>query len=141
MEKESAEEMLTKAIALLEIKRAEELQVLKSQFQITHESFKPVSLLKSLLKEITESTSLKNGISSTSIGLATGYVAKSILFGKTKNPVKKLAGIALQSIVTNLASNNSDGIIHAVGSLLHTVTSKISAIKRKVPESEIEDLS
>ncbi|CAN5695188.1 hypothetical protein BH11BAC1_BH11BAC1_04900 [soil metagenome] len=139
MSKVNSSDQLAEAIALLEIKRAEELYDLKSQLQITYESLKPVNMLKNTWKEITESHSIKNGISGNVVGIASGYIAKNILFGFTKNPVKKLAGFAIQAIVTNLAANNSGKIIQAARHLIHFVSSKIPNSKKGISENEMTD--
>ncbi|MEO8086799.1 MAG: hypothetical protein ABI763_08270 [Bacteroidota bacterium] len=139
MSKVNSSDSLARAISLLEIKREEELHDLKSQFQITYESLKPMNVLKNTWKEITESPSIKTGISGTAVGIASGYIAKNILFGFTKNPIKKLAGIAIQALVTNLAANNSGNIIQSARQLINLVSSKISHSKKDFSESEIND--
>ena len=67
---------LKKAIQFLEVEQIVKSQQLKEQFYLTYESFKPINLLKSALRNITSSSNLTNKILSAAGGLAVGYFLK-----------------------------------------------------------------
>lgn len=124
MEKISSVIELRESILLLEIKKANELKLLKEQFKITYESLKPVNLIKSKINELIESPDLKNNIINTTMGLAAGYLSKKALVGSTHNPLKQLLGTVLQIGVSSLVAKNSDGIKSTAITLLHTLLGK-----------------
>jgi hypothetical protein len=101
---------LSQAISLLQVKRAEELKLLKDEFYLLHDSLKPINLIKSTFHEITSTPDIKNNMVSTAIGLTTGYLSKKAIFGTSHNPIKKIVGLLLQFAITNIVSKNADGI-------------------------------
>ena len=98
------------AIQELELQQANELILLKEQFNKTSESLKPINLIKSTFKNAVSSPDLKTDVFNTVIGLATGVVAKKLMIGKTINPFKKLLGIIVEMTVANKVSKNADEI-------------------------------
>jgi len=101
---------LTESIYRLQIRRSEELALLRDQFHITYDSLRPINLIKHTLKEVSSSTEIKEGLLNDVIGLATGYLTKAILVGSSANPVKKIFGTLLQFAVATLVTRNSDSI-------------------------------
>jgi hypothetical protein len=101
---------LKNAIQLLEAEHAVKGQLLKEQFYITYESLKPLSLLKSSLKEISSSPYLIDNILGSAIGLATGYLSKKIFIGKSGNIIRRLIGSLLQFGVTKVVAQHPDDI-------------------------------
>jgi len=101
---------LKNEIQLLETRKAENVQQLKEQFQLTYRSFKPVNLLKNAVKNITSSPILVDNILGTSIGLVTGYISKKIVVGTSGNIFRKLFGSVLQYGVTNIVSKHPEAI-------------------------------
>jgi hypothetical protein len=110
MQKINSESSLKAEILRLEIRQAEEGQLLKEYFLITYESIKPVNLILSTFKEIATSRELKDNFLSTSVGLATGYVSKLLLERGTRNPVKKILGNALMFGIVNLFAKNPETV-------------------------------
>lgn len=98
------------AIQELELQQANELILLKEQFNKTSESLKPINLIKSTFKNAVSSPDLKTDVFNTVIGLATGVVAKKLMIGKTINPFKKLLGIIVEMAVANKVAKNADDI-------------------------------
>jgi hypothetical protein len=101
---------LKNAIQLLEVEQAIKGQLLKEQFQITYESLKPINMLKSTLKDIISSPSLKDNLLSTTVGLAGGYLTKKIAVGATGKIFRKLIGSVLQFGVTSVVTQHPDAI-------------------------------
>ncbi len=101
---------LKNAIQLLEVEQALNGQLLKEQFYFIYESFKPVNLLKSTLKDITSSPFLIDNILGTAMGLATGSLSKKIFIGASGNIIRRLIGSVLQLGVTNVVARHPDTI-------------------------------
>ena len=101
---------LKNAIQILEAEQAVQGQILKDQFHLTYESFKPASLLKGTLKDIISTPNLIDNILGTTIGLATGYLSKKIVIGASGNLFRKLFGSAMQIGVTNAVAHHPDTI-------------------------------
>ena len=101
---------LKDAIQLLEIEQADKGRLLKEQFYVTYESFRPVNLLKDALKDITSSPYLIDNILSTGIGLASGFVSKKVFIGASGNKLRRLIGYVLQFGVTNFIAQRPDAI-------------------------------
>lgn len=98
------------AIQLLEAEQAVKEKLLKEQFHLTFESLKPVSLLRSTIKDISSSPYLIENIIGAATGLATGFISRKIIVGASGNILRRLFGAILQFGVTNLVASHSDGI-------------------------------
>jgi len=137
MKKNSPNDSLDEAIALLETKRDLELVQLKEQMHVVHESLKPINLIKDTFKAVTASPDLKDGIGKTAIGVASGLLVKNILFRNSYNPLKIVAGIVLQTVASGFASKNSDKIKSTGQRLFHALLSKIKHTKNRDHESKM----
>jgi hypothetical protein len=94
----------------LEVQLAYEEQLLKEQFNLTYEHFKPVNLLKSTIQEIAASPYLVDNIIATAVSLATGYLSKKIVIGTSGNIFRKFLGLLMQLGVTNTVAQHPDTI-------------------------------
>lgn len=131
---------LNETILRLEKQKDENLKELKEQFNYTYESLKPINIIKSIFKEITQSPDLRGNISSAAIGIASGYLMKGIVFGSSMNPVSKLAGILFQSVVTNLAAKNSDSIKATGETIIEKIVSLFKSKNGEDNENKIEKM-
>ncbi len=138
MKKNSPNNSLDEAIALLETKRDQELNQLKEQLHEVHESLKPINLIKDTFKAVTASPDIKKGIGKTAIGAASGFLVKSILFRNSYNPLKVIASMVLQSVAAGIASNNSDKIESTGQRLFHALLSKFKHTKNANHKNEIQ---
>jgi len=105
---------LKNAIHLLEEERAVKEQMMKEQFFLTYESFKPAKLLGSTLKEMIASPYFVENVIDTGIGLATGYLSRKIVVGASSNIIRRFLGYAMQAGITNFVSKHP-GTIKSVG--------------------------
>lgn len=119
MKQLKATKELELAIELLETKRKQEKVELTKQLFTTFESLKPFNLLKQTVKEMVSSSEIKKDLSSIAIGMITGYIAKKVAIGNTRNPFKKLAGIAVEMLVATEATENAGSIKSFVSSLFN----------------------
>lgn len=104
MENQYTAESLKEAIKALEIKQAEERQLLLDQLFITYESLKPVNILKKMVKDFSVAENLKQDFYNAIAGMISGLVTKKLIVGKTKNPVLKFVGLAVQFGITTFVS-------------------------------------
>ncbi len=110
MQKIDSEASLREAILQLENKQADESILLKEQFKETYDSVKPISLIKNVLRQVSESADVKDNLLGTSVGLTAGYISKIIFQSLTKSPVKRLIGTALMFGITNVVAKNPEMI-------------------------------
>jgi hypothetical protein len=101
---------LKDAIQLLEAERTLKGTLLKEQFYLTYESFKPVNLLTNTLSDVAKSPFLVENLLGIAMGLATGYLSKKVFIGVSGNKFKRLIGTILQFGITNVVAQNSDTI-------------------------------
>ena len=110
MKKIHSKSQLKEKIYVLELQQHEEFVNLKSQFQTTYESLKPINFIKSTLQEVSSSTVIKNNLLNNTIGLATGYLSKRVLVGASHNPIKRLLGTILEFAIANIVTKKAESI-------------------------------
>jgi hypothetical protein len=133
MAKQTAVESLKESIRLLEIRQTEEGEQLKAQFKVTYESLKLVNLVKSSLKELTESVEIKNNLFESIVSIATGYLTKKLMVSSSSNPFKKILGVLIQLGVTNLVAKNAETIRIYITEFID----RLLRPKEEVPETEV----
>jgi hypothetical protein len=101
---------LRTAIIQLEIKQAEERDLLKGQFLLAYDSIKPINIIKGALNDISSSPYLIDNVIGTALGMATGYLSKKVIIGTSANIFRNIIGSILQFGVTNLVAKHPDGI-------------------------------
>ena len=131
MKVETASQILSREISLLERKKSQEFKNLKEQLHNTYESMKPINLLKNTLEDITHSPEIKHDFTKAAIAMFTGYLVKKLVFKSSVNPLKILAGAAFQTFATNIAAKNSDKIKDAGISIFEMVKGLIMPKKRE----------
>jgi hypothetical protein len=118
MEKQYTVETLKEEIIALEIKQAEEGQLLKEQLLITYENLKPINILKNIVKDFYSADDYKQDFLEIVAGMTSGFISKKIIIGRSKNPVLKLIGLAVQFGMTTLVSKKynliKESIVHFI---------------------------
>ncbi len=104
MQTESPSKKLEYLIGALEYQKSQELCALKTQFQVTYDSFKPVNILKNSLLEIKNTPEIKKNIKGTLLGISGGFVMNKLVSITSTNPVMKVVGTVLQFVVGNYIS-------------------------------------
>jgi hypothetical protein len=131
-------ESLDLTIRKLEQQKAEEKLFIKEQLQDAIDSIKPANLVRSAIREITESTDLRDNLFNYVVGMGSGYLTKKVVVGNSHNPIKNVLGYLLQFGVSNAVSKKSD-IIKATGlSLLKVLFSKKNKSAKELPSSASE---
>lgn len=102
----NATEILSEEIIKLQDKRAQDLLLLKDQWDVFYKDFKPASAIKKwLLDRILFSKGLNNAID-----IGAGLMSKKIWVGDSKSPVKRLIGTLLQVAISSYIAKQSDKI-------------------------------
>jgi hypothetical protein len=114
MENQYTAETLKEAIKELEIKQAEEGQLLKKQLLITYENLKPINILRNLVKDFSSSDNYKQDFLEIVAGMTSGFITKKIVVGRSKNPILKLMGLAIQFGMTTIVSNKFSTIKNSI---------------------------
>ena len=133
MTQPTAKEKLRDSINQLEIQQAREGEELKAQFKATYESLKLVNLVKSSLKEVTESVEIKNTLFESIISVVSGYVSRKLMVSKKSNPFAKIVALVVQMGVTKLVANNAEVIRMYVTELIE----KFLHPKEEAPDAEV----
>lgn len=104
---------LQATILLLEKRQEMEGTVLREHFRATYQSMRPVNLLKSAFKDVTESAELKEDLVSAGAGLLAGHLSKRVYDVVQGNDNGSITGTAIQFGVTNLVARNPEVVLAA----------------------------
>ena len=110
---------LEDAIQALEKRRDLQKHELKEHFFLTVESFRPVNIIKDTLNEVITSADIKSDIAKIALGSISGYAAKQLVIGETRNPISKGLGVILEMVVSKNVIRNSENLKNLGQSLLH----------------------
>jgi hypothetical protein len=91
----------------MEIEQAAQWQQVREQFNATYESFKPVNLIKSNLKEVVSSRGLFYSLLTVGLSLASGYYSTKLVVGSSGGIFRKLLGSALQMGVSAFSAKQA----------------------------------
>jgi len=134
MEETISAEQLRRNIVLLEAQQAEEGKVLKEQFFAAYESVKPINIIKSTIRDVSESQEIKDHLVNTAVGMAAGYATKKIVESLTDSKWGNLLGTVLMFGVTNSVTKNPEAmkaigktVINAVGITIIAAANKYKA--------------
>ena len=129
---------LKHAIIALQQKRSIEREILAEQLYETYESIKPISLIKSTLKQVSSSSELKDKLIGNFMGIGTGILSRKFWVGSSHNPIKRLLGALIQFTITNVVSKNAEGIKNTGAYLLnHYLPKRKSLIDELPPDANI----
>jgi hypothetical protein len=110
MQESNSATSVRETILALEAQRARQGAIVREQLHLTYESIKPINLIRNTFKEVAASHELTDNIINTSVGLAAGYVSKTIFEKVSHSPFRRLLGTVLLFGVTNLVSKNPSTI-------------------------------
>jgi len=126
---------LEERILVLEETQAFQLQLLKEQVHITHESLKPINLIKNILHDTATSPEFKKNFTGNVVGITSGYLSRKILLGTSHNPIKKLLGALFQFAVGNFVSQHTDTIGAVAKNVVQNVMKKREAARHDYSEN------
>lgn len=110
MKNKNPTDSLDDMILHLEKKNANDLVLLREQFNITYESIKPLNQIKKIFHEITTSPEIKNDVIDNALSLGSGLLIKKIFVGSSHNFFKKTLGTIIEFSIANLVSKHSEQI-------------------------------
>lgn len=117
MEKITTTTELRQAIVQLEYERAVQKKLMKEQFQIAIDHLKPANIIRSTFKDLSATPGFMESIYGTTMGIASGYLTRKIIVGKSNNLFKNILGSILQSGVSSAVSKKPKlflSVIHKV---------------------------
>lgn len=123
---------LKNAIALLEVEQAMNGELLRTQFQITYEGLRPLTIIENTLKDIVTSPLIGKSIVGTTIGLVAGFLTKKVAVGASGNIFRNLFGSFLQLGVTNLIAQHPQAIKDFGEFVFETIRSKKEPDKQEI---------
>jgi hypothetical protein len=94
-------------IRMLETERDVKLKLVKKQFYLINEGLNPVKRIKRRLKEFTASPYLNNIILNIVVGVATGFLSKKAITGRSNSKLRRFLGIVLQFGITSLLAQRT----------------------------------
>ena len=90
---------LATKIAFLKSKQETDFSILKDQYHITIDSFKPINLIKNSLEEVITSPNLKMSLINGAISFSTNFLKHNVLNHSSKSPIKRIIGNVLKFAV------------------------------------------
>lgn len=125
MEKITSTAELKEAIRLLEMEKANKLEVLKVEANLLVQSLKPENIIKNSIQNVLNSSNLKESLINGAISLVTGYLSKKVLVGGGEhNPIKNILGNLIQFGITSLVSKNADEVRATGRNFIKSILSK-----------------
>lgn len=123
---------LTEAIQILEAEQAWHLQHVREKFNQTRESFRPVNIIGSSLKEMVTSPNLLKNILGTALGLFAGYLSsKAIFIGTSNNKYRRIFGTVLKLGVAGIVARGPKVIKSLGQSIFQRLSRKRQKNNRK----------
>ena len=116
--------ILKNQIRFLENEQVIKEQLLKEQLHYLYKSLNPLNLLLSTIKDFSSSPNMLENMLGTVVGMASGYLSKKIVIGRSANIFRKLIGSVLQLGVTNVVAQHPDSIESIGQFILHKIFSK-----------------
>ncbi len=110
MKNKNPTDSLDDMILHLEKKNANDLLLLREQFNITYESIKPLNQIKKIFHEITTSPEIKKDVIDNVLSLGSGLLIKKIFVGGSHNFFRKTLGTIAEFSIANIVSKHSEEI-------------------------------
>lgn len=116
---------LQQAILELERQKNSESLALRTQWDHTRKNLNPLTILKDGVKDLFTSPDVRSGALKGIIGLATGFVTRKLIVGKSGSTARKLVGTLAQTGATSLAFKGTGAIQEKGASLLSGLLKKM----------------
>lgn len=123
MKKGDISDNLKLAIATLEARQKEDMEMIKEDLHEVYESLKPINVIKSTFNSLKESPELMHNLTNVAIGNGIGFIVRKLFFRDSKSPLRNLAGVAVESLASKIAMRYSDRILGMVQHLISSFSS------------------
>ena len=110
-------EELEKVIIELEKRKVVQEENLRAAFKATRESFRPINLIKSGIRQITHTPEIRDSAIKTAAGIGIGLLTKDMFIGRAIPVIRKLISGALENGVQNGVKSTTN-TIKAVGTVI-----------------------
>lgn len=97
-------------IEQLESMREVQKEELRNSFRNVAHELSPATMLRKGLKEVINTPGLKATAMDTAVGSGLGFLGKKLITFRSRNVFRKLAGTAVQFIITNIVRNKMPGM-------------------------------
>ncbi|HRN92495.1 MAG TPA: hypothetical protein PLS87_08740 [Ferruginibacter sp.] len=124
---------LQEAIREMELVQLHRKQALLKQIDITKQSFKPINLIKSTLRDFAGDKNSRHTLLQTAAGIGLGFLTKNMVTGKSASAAKNLLGGLVESGVQNLTGSET------IKAYLKAIYKNLFAKKHKDPASTAGD--
>lgn len=112
----SSKDRLAEKIRELEMRQDQQMDDIKMSFSGLSDSINPVNLVKGVLTSVTGTPGLKSTALDTALSVGAGILGRKLVVRKSGGFLRKIAGTAVQFLVTNLVRNKipevKEKIIH-----------------------------
>lgn len=116
---------LQEAILALEQQKNADAQALRAQWDHTKHNLNPLTILKEGVKDLFSSPDVKSGALKGLLSLATGFVTRKLVVGKSGSLARKVVGTLAQTGATSLAFKGTGAIQEKGASLLSNLLKKM----------------
>ena len=96
---------LSEKIAFLKNKQSRDFNILKEQYHITIDSFKPINLIKNSIEEAITSTSNKSSLLKGTIGFGVNYLTNNLFNPDSGSDKKSILNNVLKFVVKRFIKN------------------------------------
>lgn len=114
---------LAQKIRELELLQDQQMEELKSSLSELGQSVNPVNLFRNAMQSVISTPGLRTTVLDTAIGAGAGFLSRKLVVRKSGNIFRKIAGTAVQFLVTNLVRNKmpevKEKIIHPTNGVGH----------------------
>jgi hypothetical protein len=124
---------LQEAIREMELVQLHRKQALLKQIDITKQSFKPINLIKSTLRDFAGDKNTRHTLLQTAAGIGLGFLTKNMVTGKSASAAKNLLGGLVESGVQNLTGSET------IKAYLKAIYKNLFTKKHKDPVSTAGD--
>lgn len=113
-------EALKSVIIALEAARNLQIDLLRTQYLETYESFKLINIINNTFDEITASAEIKTNIIENLLGIGTGIIAKKLIKNNTNQVTQNMISVIVQFVFTKLISSQSESTKSKIEALFYS---------------------
>lgn len=113
-------EALKSEIIALETARNLQIDLLRTQYLETYESFKLINIINNTFDEIADSAEIKTNIIENLLGIGTGIIAKKLIKNNTNHVTQNMISVIVQFVFTNLISSQSESTKSKIEALFYS---------------------
>jgi hypothetical protein len=117
--------LLKEAIFELEIKKKEQGQKIKEQFNAIKENLRPANIIRNTFDEVATSPKLRLSLMGALVGLGAAYFSRKLVGGKSASKFRNILGGALQLGISAVVASRQ-GVLQNIG---QTILKRVFAKK------------